>query len=331
MLPLCNPASRMRALASSGDSAKHTKRLIHESASASSTSTPYTPAAPCSARCSRSCARVNFDFFATTSSCRPAAHPHLRDPLAAWLPARRGACRKARHTPRGDAPHRAFSNPGQHLLPRSAVPEVVSICAPRLGGRFSRPRPASRTGPSKLGDLAQDRTVRIACQDRTGIPTTKERGRETDRSRVCACLCRTLRPAETGQVEQRERWFGRSPRYNGRWPPQSLWRPSSSMAGSRPGGAHRRTLPSGESAGRRSCPRRNADHRTDFGGRCQSSGLGSSGASKPPCPGGSAATGASMVTSPASSKTKVTSTDCADRSDVSRPRRTTEAGPSGSR
>src|SRR4051794_16463519 len=32
-------------------------------------------------------------------------------------------------------------------------------------------------------------------------------------SGVCTCLCRSLRPAETGGVEQCERWFGRSPRY----------------------------------------------------------------------------------------------------------------------
>src|SRR3954467_5123816 len=49
--------------------------------------------------------------------------------------------------------------------------------------------------------------VKIALVSRSAL----ELSRETDRSEVCRSLCRTRRPAETGEVEQRERWFGRPP------------------------------------------------------------------------------------------------------------------------
>jgi hypothetical protein len=80
-----------------------------------------------------------------------------------------------------------------------------------LQGSRQRDPAVSRGGSGswilvKIG-LSEAR-VKIALVSRPA----KARSRERDRSGVCRCLCRTLRPAETGGAEQRERWFRRSPR-----------------------------------------------------------------------------------------------------------------------
>jgi hypothetical protein len=46
------------------------------------------------------------------------------------------------------------------------------------------------------------------------IPTSCDVGPEMDQPGVCKCVGTMVPPAETGDAEQRDRWFGRSPRYD---------------------------------------------------------------------------------------------------------------------
>ncbi len=96
-----------------------------------------------------------------------------------------------------------------------ARPSRGSASAPRIrpGRRAAQlrrtGRPRCRSGLLVKIKLSATR-VKIALVSRS----SSELGSGNGPERVCACLCRRLRPAETGEAEHGERWFGRSPRYS---------------------------------------------------------------------------------------------------------------------